>query len=248
MAEVESGTPASRGDPAAPASLTSGSAQAERCEDVHRSVAAGSPDSKVANLRSGNGGRRLPSALAAKWLNSLADERSNSNKALPPEPSHPRSAACPWLRSNGTGQPTPVEPGHLPHRAPDPAITPRPPFLAYSGRTRNMDVYIRARPVARSETRFPPPHQEPGTGARPCPRGPGFLVAPGAIELAQAHVLDAGRPTASRTTQRTARRQPGPARSQRRTRPRPAFLTGGPSWPRWPGPPSRRCRRPPSAR
>ena len=27
-----------------------------------------------------------------------------------------------------------------------------------------------------------------------------------------------------------------------------AFLTGGPSWPRWPGPPSRRCRRPPSAR
>jgi hypothetical protein len=37
-----------------------------------------------------------------------------------------------------------------------------------------------------------PPHQEPGTGARPCPRGPGFLVAPGAIELAQAHVLDAG--------------------------------------------------------
>src|SRR5690348_16790475 len=42
-----------------------------------------------------------------------------------------------------------------------------------------MDVYVRARPVARSEARFPPPHQEPGTGARSCPRGPGFLVAPG---------------------------------------------------------------------
>jgi hypothetical protein len=86
-----------------------------------------------------------------------------------------------------------------------------------------MDVYIRARPVARSEARFPPLHQEPGTGARSCPRGPGFLVAR-AIELAQAYVLDAGRPTASRTTQRTARRRPGPARSQRRTRPRPASL------------------------
>ena len=31
----------------------------------------------------------------------LADEHGNSNKALPPELSHPRSA-CPWLRSNGT--------------------------------------------------------------------------------------------------------------------------------------------------
>ena len=28
-------------------------------------------------------------------------------------------------------------------------------------------------------SRFPPPLQEPGTGARSCPRGPGFLVAPG---------------------------------------------------------------------
>jgi hypothetical protein len=44
----------------------------------------------------------------------------------------------------------------------------------------------------------PSPHQEPGTGARSCPRGPGFLVAR-AIELAQAYVLDAGRPNASRT-------------------------------------------------
>jgi hypothetical protein len=116
-------------------------------------------------------------------------------------------------------------------------------ILHQSSSQANMDVYIHARPVARSEARFPPPHQEPGTGARSCPRGPGFLVAR-AIELAQAHVPDAGRPTVSRTTQRTARRRPGPARSQRRTRPRPAFLTGGPSWPRWPGPRSRRCRRP----
>src|SRR6185437_12781181 len=39
----------------------------------------------------------------------------------------------------------------------------------------HMDVYVHARPVARSEARFLPP-QEPGTGARPCPRGPGFLM------------------------------------------------------------------------
>jgi hypothetical protein len=88
------------------------------------------------------------------------------------------------------------------------AMTPR--ILHQSSSQANMDVYIRARPVARSEARFPPPHQEPGTGARSCPRGPGFLVAR-AIELAQAYVLDAGRLTASRTTQRTARRRPEPA-------------------------------------
>jgi hypothetical protein len=87
-------------------------------------------------------------------------------------------------------------------------MTPR--ILHQSSSQANMDVYIRARPVGRSEARFPPPHQEPGTGARSCPRGPGFLVAR-AIELAQAYVLDAGRLTASRTTQRTARRRPEPA-------------------------------------
>ena len=70
------------------------------------------------------------------------------------------------------------------------AMTPR--ILHQSSSQANMDVYIRARPVARSEVRFPPPHQEPGTGARSCPRGPGFLVAR-AIELAQAYVLDAAR-------------------------------------------------------
>jgi hypothetical protein len=71
------------------------------------------------------------------------------------------------------------------------AMTPR--ILHQSSSQANSDVYIRARPVVRSEARFPPPHQEPGTGARSCPRGPGFLVAR-AIELAQAYVLDVGRP------------------------------------------------------
>ena len=157
------------------------------------------------------------------------------NRAAPLRVSGLTSRSAPAGRPRRAGSP--------PSPGPDPAITPRPPFLAYSGRTRNMDVYIRARPVARSEAWFPPPHQEPGTGARPCPRGPGFLAAPG-------HRASSGacprhrRPTASRTTQRTARRRPGPARSQRRTRPRPAFFTGGPSWPRWPGPPSRRWARP----
>src|SRR5215470_3711639 len=32
---------------------------------------------------------------------------------------------------------------------------------------------------ANQKPRFPPPLQEPGTGARSCPRGPGFLMAPG---------------------------------------------------------------------
>ena len=76
-----------------------------------------------------------------------------------------------------------------------------------------------------SEARLPPPYQEPGTGARSCPRGPGFLVAR-AIELAQAYVLDVGRPTASPTTQPTAR--PGRMRVRVHTIPVPlATSTAG---------------------
>ncbi len=86
------------------------------------------------------------------------------------------TAPCPWLVAR-QGRPPSSRVTSLtwPRARP----SPRGPFLAYFGRTRNMDVYIRARPVAESEARFPPLHQEPGTGARSCPRGPGFLVAPG---------------------------------------------------------------------
>jgi hypothetical protein len=122
------------------------------------------------------------------------------------------------------------------------AMTPR--ILRQSLSQAKMYVLHSRKAGSAISSPVPSPHQEPGTGARFCPRGPGFLVAR-VIELAQAHVLDADQPTVSRISQRTARRRPGPARSQRRTRPPPAFITGGSSWPRWLGPRSRRCRRPP---
>src|SRR5262249_16918769 len=55
-----------------------------------------------------------------------------------------------------------------------------------------------------SEARFPPPHQELGTGARSCPCGPGFLMAR-PTELAQAYGLDA----------RAGRTPPGDCRERR---------------------------------
>jgi hypothetical protein len=44
---------------------------------------------------------------AAKWLRSAGRRVPTRHKALPLKPSHPRSAACRWLRSNGKGQSSP---------------------------------------------------------------------------------------------------------------------------------------------
>ena len=51
--------------------------------------------------------RTIPGPLAGRRRNgsdSLANERPQRTKPLPLKPSHRRSAACPWLRSNGKGQ------------------------------------------------------------------------------------------------------------------------------------------------
>src|SRR5215468_6450440 len=99
------------------------------------------------------------------------------------------SPACPSAPAKTPSTPPAASTSTTPPPGPDPrrtygrdhlasAITPRP-FLAYSGRPAVWMFTFAQGGNANQKPRFPPPLQEPGTGARSCPRGPGFLMAPG---------------------------------------------------------------------
>jgi hypothetical protein len=131
---------------------------------------------------------QVPGAIAVLYLGEPLPGRvtviSLRQDGRQPAQSHRRPTAVPIFLC-----PKPVHPPRAQGRPPSSRVTsltgprirpvtPRP-FPGVFRPARTIDVYVRARPVARLGARFPPPYQEPGTGARPCPRGPGFLMTPG---------------------------------------------------------------------
>ena len=153
------------------------------------------PDDPLARDRRPDRTARTPRLALTRWSPAL----TGSCRARICEPGRPRSpgrrsatrprsslapTAVPispvsWTRPPTTrAGPTAVELGHLPHRPRTRPVLPRP-LPGVFRPARDIDVYVRARPVARLGARFPPPYQEPGTGARSCPAGRGFLMPPG---------------------------------------------------------------------